>query len=325
MIGSDLESQPKPPLVAAVLLAMALGCELVGLMLSSRGWLMCGLLPLAVAIVWWLTRERPFAAKLTENGIVLTATKYLVPYDEIRAVWPAFPGERLRSKGESFALRIQHGGEVLNVPARLNVSSQELFDFLATKIHVVQATPANPAVAEYMQRQVAMFGTDHVWSFCAQIRSDAASERIQYRKCLVMLSAVPVGAVWCGTGLAWRMEEWTVFGGITMVVGLFGSLLFFVAAKSSTPRVKNWRGASLVISPLGFALAQGDLCGELRWKEVRDVRLRHGSGALFSDVSARGSGVVVRVDGAEFLVADFYDAPIQVIYDRISQLWRHGE
>jgi hypothetical protein len=81
--------------------------------------------------------------------------------------------------------------------------------------------------------------------------------------------------------------------------------------------IKNWRESSLVVSPAGLALAQGDLKGELRWKELRKVKLRE-----------RGTTgqrrIEMRVEGAQIDIMDLYDSPISEIHRQIMHYWEAG-
>ena len=273
---------------------------------------LAGLLPLVVSVRLWLTRA-PFTARLVPEGVKLMPAGSLFRYEQIRAVWPVNERQRQRSGGRTFAIRVQHDDRELEIPARLNMASSELFDFLAGQVHVATSVPRNSGVADYFHRQLATFGAEHVWSFGARTRAVPMTDRRRFRNTYMMLALALVGILWIIAGAILHADVWAGVGGILLFCGLFGALLFFLAAKNRGPRIKNWQNASLVISPLGFALAQGDLCGELRWKEIRDVRLN------------LGRGVLVRVNGAAILVADLYDAPIQVIHGRIEELWRHGE
>jgi hypothetical protein len=325
MIGTEIEGHARPPIFAAVMFAFAIGCELFGVALKNGHWAIAGLLPFTIAAVLWLTKERSFAGKLTPQGLLILPGSAVIAYDRMRSIWPADAREAARSNGQSYAFHLQHDGDVLYVPARLNVATGELVDFLKTKIPTVQSVPANSAVAQYMKRQVETFGADHVWTFGARRQLGFDRGRSQYRTVFVMLGLAVVGLIWCIIGASLKHGEWGTIGGVAIFFGLFLALIFYALAKNRVPRIKNWQSASLVVCPVGIALAQGDLCGELRWKEIRNVRLKYGSGFLASDAATWGRGIVVSVDGADLMVADLYDAPIQTIYDRIAELWRHGD
>ena len=80
--------------------------------------------------------------------------------------------------------------------------------------------------------------------------------------------------------------------------------------------------SSLVLSPVGLALVQGDLQGELRWEQLRDVQLV--SKPRFFQMGQENvrTGIWLRVEGAQIVIADIYDRPLPIIFERIKAYWR---
>ena len=104
-------------------------------------------------------------------------------------------------------------------------------------------------------------------------------------------------------------------GGGLMTAVVCGLLLLATLARPSPPlKIKNSRTASLIISPLGIALSQGDVQGQLRWSELRDMKL----------VKGLGRTAVVRLDvsGAYIVIADVYDAPLSTIFGQMRGYWK---
>ena len=54
--------------------------------------------------------------------------------------------------------------------------------------------------------------------------------------------------------------------------GLFALLFWLIARQVSGANIKGWTKASLVISPLGLALVQGDMKGEMHWDELESLK-----------------------------------------------------
>jgi len=96
----------------------------------------------------------------------------------------------------------------------------------------------------------------------------------------------------------------------------------FLAGSRRGGRVKNWRKSSLVISPMGLALVQGDIKGEMRWDELRDVQYKSRPGSFSMDVNTAMPGVLLKFEGASITIADIYDQPLRIIYERIRRYWR---
>ncbi len=104
-----------------------------------------------------------------------------------------------------------------------------------------------------------------------------------------------------------------------MLLALVALLAYVLRGSIATAGrgIKNWREASLVIGPAGLALSQGDLTGELRWKELRDVK--------FKDKAATGQRrIELRVEGAQINIMDLYDSPMNEIHRQITQYWNAG-
>jgi hypothetical protein len=72
----------------------------------------------------------------------------------------------------------------------------------------------------------------------------------------------------------------------------------------------------LVISPIGIALAQGELIGEMRWSELRNVRQRNNF--------LNRAVIDLHVEGAKVEILDVYDTPLVEIRRQIEQYWRAG-
>jgi hypothetical protein len=324
MIGTELTSDSKPQVAAIAMFLIAAILVVIGVIQQNGNWALGGMMPLAIALALWTSKPHSFAAKLTEQGIVVRPTSELIRYEAIRAVCPTNSNQRQRDNGVHFEFLLQHSGGTLIVPASLNVSSEDVFQFLTGKLIKRREVPTAPALVQYFERQTSTFGDDHVWTFVAR-RNAAPRGRGWYRSSIVMVGVAAVGLVWVIAGGAMRSDGWTGVGVMSLVLGIIFALLFFVAGKGASAAVGKMRNASLVISPVGFALAQGDLCGELRWAEVRNVRYRGKTGAVFNSSATPGRGIAVHVDGADIIIADVYDAPIQAIHERIEQLWRNGD
>jgi hypothetical protein len=86
--------------------------------------------------------------------------------------------------------------------------------------------------------------------------------------------------------------------------------------------MRNWREASLVIGPLGLAVVQGDLKGEMRWGELRQLHMKAPRFAAYANRMKLGPGIRLVVEGATIVIADLYDRPLRVIHQRIMDYWR---
>ena len=88
------------------------------------------------------------------------------------------------------------------------------------------------------------------------------------------------------------------------------------------PRIPNWKKSALVISPGGMAMVQGDMTGQLRWDELRDIRFR--PKPTFLGLQSAGAGMLgihLVVAGATIVVLDLYDRPLEMIHEQLRAYW----
>jgi hypothetical protein len=104
-----------------------------------------------------------------------------------------------------------------------------------------------------------------------------------------------------------------------LFIGGFLSLVLWLAGRQ--PRraagAGKRRRSGLVIAPDGLALLQGDLSGEMRWEELRDVKLAERAGP-----NSTAPGIVLQVKGAAITITDVYDRPVALIHQQICHYWR---
>ncbi|MBX6314103.1 MAG: hypothetical protein IRY99_14490 [Isosphaeraceae bacterium] len=317
MIGLRIESRRQPPWMAGLLLAAGLLLVIVALGRGEAAWAIGAALPgaLAVALAW--AREPAFAMRLTETGLEVEDPPVSVPYERMEGLWgqgrPRDPGRPWR---KSFAIQVAHDRGVLRIPRRLNVPSDEVYRFLATRFSPGGSRDVNPLLAEYLEHQVATFGAECVWTYrAAQHR---AARPLGRRGWAAGLAVVLAGLVWIIAG-ALRPKEagWIGAGVACLLFGLLASLLAIAQNLRAAPVIRGWRQASLVIGPEGLAMVQGDVAGEIRWHELRGVRLDDSPRRFQLSSCAVPQGIILEVEGARIVIADLYDRPLHVIFEQI--------
>jgi hypothetical protein len=212
-------------------------------------------------------------------------------------------------------MTILHEGGLLHIPARLNVPSRDVLRFLAARVPSSGGRDVNPALADYLRNLELDYGPDNVATF------RAASRRLPpLRRGLRAFSIglVLTGAAWAVLGFREYVD--VGWGGAGVACLVFGGLLYAASYSefgASNPALKNWKSASLVIGPFGMAMVQGNIQGELRWAELLEFRFQPRPRGLGSGHAALIPGILLRVKGAEIVIADIYDRPLFVIYNRI--------
>jgi hypothetical protein len=318
MTGKTIESRPSFPFGAALWVVVAAALDVLALCTANAHWAVLSVLPWMVAFLLWWTAPRPFRAHLTETALEVDEPPLTIPYADLQGLLaPGRPPNPFRAGPRAYAVQVLHAGGVLRIPAALDVPSDDVFVFLYRQISSRTTRDVHPSLADYLRRKEREFGQARVWCYRARAHLGAG---LRHRALFTFFLALALsGIAWTAWGAARGQEGWVVAGvlGGLLFGGLF-ALLFGLASRHliGAPGLKAWRQASLVVCPDGLALHQGDMTGQLRWDEVRDVTYG----------KARGSpglrGLVLMVAGAAILIADVYDRPLSLIHQQICYYWR---
>jgi hypothetical protein len=194
-----------------------------------------------------------------------------------------------------------------------------VFLFLKDYLTPCGARDVNPALADYLQQQISTFGADKVWSYRARAHLGSRSSTMAV-----------CGGVIAVTGLAWILttvlgrtfDAWAIAGSGALLLGLVLLAGAVANPRARAPAVKKWRESGLVIGPAGMALIQGELKGELKWAEVKDVRYQPKPRKFRLTTDPPLLGIVLVLEGAKIAIVNIYDRPLRVIHERILQYWR---
>ncbi len=331
MIGTRIQGGGGFAIFAFLFSAVAVACFVGAVAAANPHWAVFAALPGGLAVALWLTRRPSFAADVTADGLRLFPSGQLIAFTEMQRVGPA-DGTSAGQTGPSFPLELIHSQGRLQIPEGLNVSSRALAEFLAARMPA-QPTTVNPRLEQFWEQHLAACPAEQVWVFNAR---DFAKKRRRRRLLACAIAGLIVSVVWVVLGALhiddarrWGAgSEWAAWMGAGMLGGLIWLLvLLFARTERQPPQrgILNPEASSLIVSSLGLAIAQGRLCGELRWNEVVEVVLRRRDAwiELFSQTRVR-SGIYLLVMGrAELWIADIYDQPLEAIYARIRQYWGH--
>jgi hypothetical protein len=271
--------------------------------------LILAIAPAGIGLALALTRPASFAMRLEDEGLaVIDPDEQFIPYDRIEALCQS--DERSSSDG-SFPFVVVHGRGILNVPAGLTIPSGELFRLLRRKLPEDESIGPPPELREHQRAHEREFGDDRVFGFRTLPDPKPANTGRGLLICFVLLVT---GFIWIAIGSEERnYDAWTGVGGLTVAGALIGMLVCALTA-SRRQRGAPTRDGGLVISPLGFALEQGPLCGQMRWDEVTDIEFRRPS-----------QTVRIKFDGGEITIRDYYHEPMREIYHRLVDYWEGPE
>jgi hypothetical protein len=278
------------------------------------------ILPLAVGLVALIrARSRPFAATFTPDAIVVEGAAAAIPYTSVLNVWAHdLTPDPADFESPSCPIRVQHESGLLDFPSRLNVRSDRVYCFLASHIRTCGGRDVHPALAEYLSTQEAAHGTAAIATYCASRRRVRPAGYRRFRTfCAGVMLA---GALWMALGFSGIIPQgWDALGLVCTLTGLVFFATSFAMNAPVTPRIKHQHQSSLVIGPEGMAMVQGDIQGAIRWPELLEIKYKPRRRAFQLAWTSGGlvTGIILRVAGAEIVIADVYDRPLYVIHDQI--------
>jgi hypothetical protein len=322
MIGQRIENRPGSPGCAGLMFVIAAGFVAWAIGIFSPHPALAAILPAFVGLALLLAQPRRFAATLTETGVELADRPEVIPYAAIDGLTVA--GGATQSQTP---LYIFHANGVVAVPPRLNVPTNELFSFLASRVAESGSREVPAPLLKYLNRQIETFGDAKVFSFRARPHATPVPRR---RAVAVCLALTATGLIWIVVAIAAGKDylPWGVVGG--WFVFIFGLCALGFGLGQRRGSIKNWRQSGLVIGPAGLALVQGDMKGELRWDELRKVEYRDKPRSFrYEGIGSGGRGpdrgIHLVVEGARIVIADIYDRPLPLVFDRIRAYWRRPE
>jgi hypothetical protein len=322
MIGQMIESRSSFPVGVVLWLLTAAGLGAIALAAKSPHPALLALMALFLGLALLTAREPPFAAVLTEQGIEILHPEIHIPYDSLQGLHGiGRPSDPTKPAPTHYPIQVVHDAGVLYVPRKLNVASDDIYFFLYEHFPLEGSRGVDPVLEEYLHEQRQMFGPDRVFAYRAR---EHLGLEPRWTGAAVSGALMLGGAAWLIIALVWRFNDyltWAIWGGILAFFGLV-FLIAYLAAPRSGVRIKNWRRASLVISPPGLALVQGDIKGEMHWDELRQIQFRATAGGFATNSAATIAGIILKFEGASITIADIYDQPLRMIYERIKQYWK---
>jgi hypothetical protein len=304
MIGETIEFRRPFPVGAVLWLTIAIVCVALTFVTHRAHWAVFAILPASISLALFVSQPEEFHAELTDHGFMLGVTGF-VPYQSIRRIWLATRGGK--------SVYVSHQDGTLRIPGTAKATPMQLLAFLNSVRPPQPFVQVHGAIAPYLQSQVQSFGLEKVFAHVARTpRFEVEGARSK----AVIAAMFGTAAAWVIAAMALQEGSWAGIAALLATVALF-ALLIRNASSTVGRGVKNWQDSSLVIGPAGLALAQGDLKGELRWKEVREIKLRTAGGPAQRRVE-------LKIHGAQINIMDFYESSLGEIHKQIDGYWREG-
>jgi hypothetical protein len=325
MIGQPIESRQPFPLGSLLLAVGGLGLVVLSLvfwitppaLLSVPLWVLAGVLLLS-----WRGR---FVLELTETTLEVRSSGLSIPFQDIESLTasgrPANPFQKGRPH---YPIEVGYPNGVLHIPSRLNVPSDQVYLFLFQHLAREEAQKGvrevHSLVQAYFKYQERRHGRERVHVYRARERTYPRSNTGLW---LATNTLLGTGLIWLLLVILfhdkqWDLPVWGVLGGFLIFIG---AVLAIGALTSQFSRKTKLHGACIVLCPDGLALVQGQLQGQLRWPELKKVKLQRARHFTWTNHPV-GPGVLLQVEGASMLIADVYDRPAAVIYQQLCFYWR---
>jgi hypothetical protein len=323
MTGKLIESRPGFPVAGMIFFLFAAALVVIGIVKGTGHPAIGAILPFLIGVALFVTGPRSFQAEFLEDGMqVHIPTAIFISYDHLEGLWGrGRSSDPTRHGPYSFAMQVIHKDGVLQIPARLNVPSDDVYLFLYEHFPPEGSRGVSRELEDYLAQKEADFGQERVFAYRA--RSHQGQAMGHTRAAWVSFAVLLTGIVWIPIGIGVKTEAWWACGILLILFGFLFMVAFLASGKRITRGIKNWRKASLVISPVGMALVQGDVKGEMKWDELRDVQLKSRPGSFqFTTDANPYPGIILKFEGANVRIADIYDQPLRIIFERIRAYWK---
>ena len=325
MTGTVVTSRPGGSVAAVIWFLLAVGAVAAAVLSGNVHWAVLAVLPGVLGLTASLSTDPAVEFEITADGLVFhTPERVFVRYTDIQGLTAP-----TKKSGDSFAMQLYHSAGVIRIPARLDVSSWDLHDYLLSRLPPPGSTEPEgvpSALRPFLADQLRLFGEERVFVFRARPFDPLPSYG---RHVAYSLAVAATGGLWivAGVVLVATLEKknsgdggaWVGGGVLLLVLGLLFAFLFSRASVAG--RVKGWQNSCLVVSPGGIALVQGPMKGKMRWDELRAVEFPAKPRFGLSTAGGTKHGVGLLVEGAYLVIADYYDHPLSVIYDHLSSYW----
>ena len=265
----EIVSAESFPLMGLIWGLLGIGMLAVGMIQLNPHWFIASVPAIALACGLFLFRPPQIIGRLEETALVLTVPGITIPYDSIESVTLAGRPQEAEGKLRRGSIVLIHPAGILTIPARLNLPVEDLYRELLQRTAGSGSRDVHGDLQSHAAKEIEIFGEDHVWTFRRRTgHVGCAGNRRQFA-CFLLLGIAAV--FWCVAPFlffnAAKSSEgmaWLGFGMILAMSSVIGMLTTVKSSRLVKKLVPRWEESSLVISPSGIALIQGDLRGQMR-------------------------------------------------------------
>ena len=322
----EIIAEPPFPWMALLWAALAILLLTAGVLQGNPHLCLAAAPFVALSLGLILFRPPHIAGRLDEAALVLTNPQITIPYSAIESITLAGKPQDAEGKLKSGPIGLFHCAGALAIPPQLNRPVEDVYRDLLAKTETSGSREVPVRLQEFYAKEVEAFGEGRVWSFRARRQLFDAPANRRRKACFAFL--LIAGIVWVVASVMLHQPGrddyigWGIGGGWLIVVGLLGAVVSSSQNRRLAKQLPRWQDSGIVIAPSGIGMVQGDVQGQLRWDELREVRMGRPPRSFGLEVSAGlTGGLELIVAGASVRVCDIYDRPLPVIAKFIRQCW----
>jgi len=304
MSGQSIEAYAEP--LALSLIPICAGVVLLGIAAGTgqMEFAFPALPFILIGAALGLTRRRSLELTLTREGIeVHRPEPRVISYGDVEGI--ATEKTTQPWDDDHFPILILHSDGLLYVPPQLNVPSHAVYQLLSSRLPPQGSGRVPSALRDYYSSNVAAFGAERIWSYHGRSHAHLTE---RWRAWWLVGAMLLTSVIWIAAGAQEESHRgWAFAGSILLMVALIAAIAIPSSPRHAGSHLKNWRNAGLVVTPVGLALYQGALKGEMRWDELKRMQY---------DSSRRG--ITLFFGGGQFRIADIYDRPLPEIRHRLE-------
>lgn len=321
----EVESRAKFPVGAALLALIAIGLGITTFLTEEIGYAVAGIPFWTTAFCLVIWRTRAFYAEFSDDGIALRDSEQVISYESISYVdFAAKCDENGDYRSKPAPITVVHDGGELTIPANIDQPSIGVFEFLSERFVPRADFPLDPALEDFRNEQQEVFGPEKVFAFCA--RRQAKRSRKGKRTTAIVAAGLALGALGWGAAAELLMEDGWFGGAITLgICAILAFLISRISRRSAAAGVRNWDLAGVVVSPVGVAMIQGHLKGQMKWDEINGVKLGNAAKNFEYRSSRSTPGIVLKFDGGALTIVDIYNQPLPYVFSVVQNYWQGGD
>lgn len=312
-----VEARSKFSIWFFIFLFITLFVIVISLVMSSYQSLLLAIPTSLCALFLWLTKTRSIHLTFNEDGIHQASPPLEIPWSSIDGVRRQFASQDFsKNISRPYQLEIHHFGGIVLVPSQANPALETVAKALVNILPATGSREVPDVLEDNKAAWLQTFGEDMVFTYKARRRLGISTH---WPSLAILLGLMLGGLIILGITIALQPkfnkgDDGAVLASLLAIFPFLLILLIYtlsVQNSGANRKIKKWKNAGLVISPMGLAMTQGNMEGEMKWSEILELDFQ----------KKKNMGIRIKIAGAEFQIFDLYDRPLFVIYQQMMKYW----